>query len=89
MAPLARPAIKRQSPAPVSRLDVTYLVAGVCGIAGVAAFVGLILVPAVSSYTGGWQRAAAAVLSFYVLAAMVGLGVLGAYGVYELWIRYG
>ena len=73
----------------MSRLDVTYLVAGVCGLAGAAAFIGLILVPAVSAYTRSWQRVAAAVLSCYVLAAMVGIGVLGAYGVYELWISYG
>jgi hypothetical protein len=73
----------------VSRLDVTYLVAGVCALAGAAAFIGLILVPAVGAYTRAWQRVAAAVLSCYVLAAMVGIGVLGAYGVYELWISYG
>ena len=73
----------------MSRTDITYLVAGVCGVAGTAAFVGLILVPAVGAYTRGWQRVAAAVLSCYVLAAMVGIGVLGAYGVYELWINYG
>ena len=73
----------------MSRLDVTYLVAGVCALAGAAAFVGLILVPALSAYTRAWQRVAAAVLSCYVLAAMVGIGVLGAYGVYELWISYG
>ena len=73
----------------MSRLDVTYLVAGVCGVAGAAAFVGLILVPAVCAYTRAWQRLVAAVLSFYVLAAMIGVGVLGAVGVYELWINYG
>ena len=73
----------------MSRLDVTYLVAGVCGVLGLGAFVGLILVPAVSAYTRGWQRVLAGVLSFYVLAAMIGLGVLGAVGVYELWITYG
>ena len=73
----------------MSRLDVTYLVAGVCSLAGAAAFIGLILVPAVSAYTRSWQRVAAAVLSCYVLAAMIGVGVLGAVGVYELWISYG
>ena len=73
----------------MSRLDVTYLVAGVCALAGAAAFIGLILVPAVTSYTRAWQRVAATVLSCYVLAAMVGIGVLGAYGVYEFWINYG
>jgi hypothetical protein len=73
----------------LSRLDVTYLVAGVCGVLGLGAFVGLILVPAVSAYTRAWQRVLAGVLSFYVLAAMIGVGVLGAVGVYELWINYG
>ena len=73
----------------MSRLDVTYLVAGVCALAGAAAFIRLILIPAVTAYTRAWQRVGAAVLSCYVLAAMVGIGVLGAYGVYELWISYG
>ena len=73
----------------MSRLDITYLVAGVCGVLGLTAFVGLILVPAVTAYSRAWQRLVAAVLSFYVLAAMIGVGVLGAVGVYELWITYG
>ena len=73
----------------MSKIDITYLVAGLCGVLGVGAFIGLILVPAVSSYTRAWQRLVAAVLSFYVLAAMIGLGVLGAVGVYELWVSYG
>jgi hypothetical protein len=73
----------------VSRLDVTYLVAGVCGLIGIAAFLGLILVPAVTAYQRTWQRLVAGVLSLYVLAAMVGIGLLGAYGLYELWIKYG
>ena len=77
------------NPALVSRLDITLLVAGLCGVAGVAAFVGLILVPAVSAYQRVWQRAVAAVLSFYVLAAMAGVGVVAAYGVYQLWVSYG
>ena len=75
--------------APVSRIDITYLVAGVCGVAGTAAFVGLILVPAVGAYTRTWERLVAVVLSFYVFAAMIGIGLLGAYGFYWVWSRYG
>jgi len=75
--------------APVSRLDITYLVAGVCGAVGIAAFVGLILVPAVGAYQRTWQRVVAMALSFYVLAAMVGLGLLGAAGFVWVWGRYG
>lgn len=73
----------------MSRLDITYLVAGVCGAVGIAAFVGLILVPAVGSHQRTWQRLVATVLSLYVLAAMVGLGLLGAAGVVWVWGRYG
>jgi hypothetical protein len=73
----------------VSRIDITYLVAGACGLAAMVAFVGLILVPAVGAYTRSWQRLVAAVLSFYVLAAMIGIGLLGAGGVIWIWGRYG
>jgi hypothetical protein len=73
----------------VSRLDISYLVAAVCGALGLVAFVGLILAPAVGAYERAWQRVVAAVLSIYVLAAMVGLGLLGAVGVVWLWGRYG
>ena len=52
-------------------------------------FVGLILVPAVGAYTRSWQRLVAVVLSFYVLAAMIGVGLLGAGGVIWIWGRYG
>ena len=73
----------------MSRTDITYLVAGVCGAVGISAFVGLILVPAVGAYQRTWQRLVATALSFYVLAAMVGLGLLGAAGVVWVWGRYG
>ena len=73
----------------MSRTDITYLVAGVCGVAGMAAFVGLILVPAVGAYTRTWQRLVAVVLSFYVFASMIGIGLLGAVGVLWIWGRYG
>ena len=73
----------------MSRLDVTYLVAAVCGVAGVAAFVGMILVPAVGAYQRTWERLVAAALSFYVFAAMIGIGLLGAAGVIWVWGSYG
>jgi len=72
-----------------SRLDVTYGVAAGCGLIGVTTFVGLIVVPAAGAYTRAWERLVATVLSFYVLAAMIGLGLVGAAGVVWLWGRYG
>ena len=40
------------------------------------AFVALVVVPAMSAYRRVLERAAVAILSLYVLAALVGLGVL-------------
>jgi hypothetical protein len=46
---------------------------------------GLILAPAWSSYSRVWERLAATVLSLYVLAVVVGAGVLGALLAVYLW----
>jgi len=73
----------------LSRIDVTYIVAGVCALAGIAAFVGLIVVPAVGAYRSTGQRFVAVLLSFYVLAAMMGVGLLAAGAVIWIWGRYG
>lgn len=60
-----------------------YLLFGVAGALGLAAYVGLILVPAVSAYGRIWEKAAAGVLSLFVLAAFVATGVvIGAAIVY-------
>ena len=40
------------------------------------AFLLLVVVPAVSAYRRGYERVVAFVLSVYVLAALVGVGVL-------------
>ena len=73
----------------LSRIDVTYIVAGVCALAGIAAFVGMIVVPAVGAYRRTGHRFVAVLLSFYVLAAMMGVGLLGAGAVIWIWGRYG
>jgi hypothetical protein len=54
---------------------------------GLAAFCTLVVVPAVTAYRRVFERMAAVVLSVYVLAALVGVGVmLGALIVVE-WPR--
>lgn len=60
----------------MSNLSITYLVASCASVFGLAAFVGLIVVPAWQSYTRVWERIAATFLSLYVLATLVGVGVL-------------
>jgi uncharacterized membrane protein len=60
----------------VSNQSITYLVGACASVFGLAAFCALILVPAVSAYRRPLQRVVAIVLSLYVLAALVGIGVL-------------
>jgi hypothetical protein len=71
----------------VSNQNVTYLVGACMGVLGLLAFGMLVVVPAVTAYRRVWQRVAAVVLSLYVLAALIGVGVLaGALVVFE-WPR--
>jgi hypothetical protein len=71
----------------MSNIEITYLV-GVClGVLGLAAFGFFVLAPAVTAYRRPLERVAAAILSLYVLAALVGIGVaIGAVIVLE-WPR--
>jgi hypothetical protein len=63
-------------PLALQKIENEYLLFGVAGLIGLTAFVGLILVPAVSSYGRIWEKAAAGVLSLFVLAALVLIGVV-------------
>jgi uncharacterized membrane protein len=68
----------------MSNQTVTYLVGACLGVFGVAAFCALVIVPAVTAYRRPLERVAAVALSLYVLAALVGVGVLlGALIVFE------
>jgi hypothetical protein len=60
----------------VSNTNVTYLVGACSAVLGLAVFISLVVVPAVTAYRRVWERVAAVVLSGYVLAALVGIGVL-------------
>jgi hypothetical protein len=69
----------------VSNTAVTYLVAAFCGVFGLAAYAAWILVPAWTAYSRLWERVAAAFLSLYVLAAFVGIGLVGGAAVVWFW----
>ncbi len=69
----------------MSDTALTYLIVACAGVFGLALFVGLILAPAWSSYSRAWERVAASVLSLYVLAALVGLGVAAGLVVVYYW----
>jgi hypothetical protein len=71
----------------MSNQSVTYLVAACMGVLGLAAFCALVVVPAITAYRRPLERVAVVVLSIYVLAALVGVGILaGALVVFE-WPR--
>ena len=63
-------------PLALQKIEDEYVLFGVAGLITLVAFVGLILVPAVSAYGRIWEKAAAGVLSLVVLAALVVTGVI-------------
>ncbi|HEX2017181.1 MAG TPA: hypothetical protein VGN69_10830 [Solirubrobacteraceae bacterium] len=73
----------------MSDSTITYLVIGVCGLAALGVYGAWVLVPAWSSYRRTWERLAATVLSLYVLAALVGVGLIGGAAVVWFWDRIG
>lgn len=72
----------------MSNEAITYLVGACCGVFGLAAYAAWILIPAWTSYSRWYERLAAAFLSLYVLAGMVGLGLLGGAAVVWSWDRW-
>jgi hypothetical protein len=64
----------------------TYLILAVCGVFSLAAWIGLVVVPAWSSYQRGWERVAALFLSLYVLLAGIFLGAAIGGAIVYLWI---
>lgn len=63
-------------PLALQKIENEYLLFGAAGLITLAAFVGLILVPALGAYGRVWEKAVAGVLSVIVLAALVLVGVV-------------
>jgi hypothetical protein len=71
----------------MSNQAITYLVGACLGVFGLALFCTLVVAPALSAYRRPMEKVAVVILSAYVLAAMVGVGiVIGALIVLE-WPR--
>jgi hypothetical protein len=62
-----------------------YLLFGAAGVVSLLAFAALILMPAIGSYGRGWEKATAAVLSVFVLAALVLVGVAAGVAIVYFW----
>jgi hypothetical protein len=68
--------------------SITYLVGACLGVVGLGAFCALVVAPAVTAYKRPLERVGAVILSVYVLAALVGIGVvLGALIIFE-WPKF-
>lgn len=71
----------------MSNQTITIVVAVACGALALAAYVGLILVPALTAYSRWYERVGAGFLTLYVLAAFVIAGVGGGAAVVWFWDR--
>ena len=71
----------------MSNAHITYLVAAGCGLICLTAFITLVVVPALGSYRRWWERAAAFVLSLYVLGALASVGLVAGAVIVVEWPR--
>jgi hypothetical protein len=62
--------------APVLALGTEYTLFGIAGVVSVIAFASLILAPALGSYGRAWEKVVAGLLSLFVLAALVLIGLV-------------
>jgi hypothetical protein len=62
--------------APVMALGTEYYLFGIAGALSLCAFVALILAPALGSYGRAWEKLVAGMLSLFVLAALVLVGLV-------------
>ncbi len=69
----------------MSRTHLTDLAIVAAGVIGLALYASLILVPAWNSYSRLWERLVASLLSLYVLAVLVGIGVAVALVIVYNW----
>jgi len=65
--------------------QITYVVAAICAVGTLAAFLALIAFPAWTAYSRTWERVAASFLSLFVLAALVVVGALGGVAIAYYW----
>jgi hypothetical protein len=72
----------------LEHLSYTEITLGVTGVVALVAFVYFIVAPAWSSYGRLWERVAAGVLSLYIGAALLGVGIAAGVGVIALYLQF-
>lgn len=73
--------MSRVLPLALQKIEHEYVLFGVAGLVILAAFVGLILVPALRSYGRIWEKATAGFLSLFVLLALTTIGIVAGLAV--------
>lgn len=68
-------------PLALQKIEDEYVLFGAAALVSLVAFVALIFLPAVSAYGRLWEKAAAGLLSLFVLAALVVIGVVAGLAV--------
>ncbi len=71
--------------APLLALGTEYYLFAAAGLISLAAFVGLILVPALGAYGRPWEKVGAGFLSLFVLVALVLIGLIVGLLVFYNW----
>ncbi len=68
-----------------AKIGTEYLLFGGAGLVSVIAFAALILVPAIGSFGRTWEKATAAMVSIFILAALVAIGVAIGVAIVYFW----
>lgn len=68
-----------------AEIGTEYLLFGGAGLISVVAFAALILVPAIGSFGRTWEKATAAAVSIFILAALVAIGVAVGVAIVYFW----
>ncbi len=69
----------------MKQVSTEILIFGGAGLICLLAFGGLILAPAVGSFSRAWEKLTAAALSFVVLVALVGIGIAVGIAIVYFW----
>ena len=68
-----------------AEIGTEYMLFGIAGVISLLAFAVLILVPALGSFGRTWEKATAALLSVFVLVALLAIGVAIGLAIVWLW----
>ena len=68
-----------------AKIGTEYLLFGGAGLISLVAFAALILAPAIGSFGRTWEKATAAAVSIFILAALVAIGVAVGVAIVYFW----